>query len=77
MLIVALISLLCFILQSAHFHSLSYSVRSELWYPQTGQLLDDGTNLPIKRMVFFLIILIYILILLQNYPTHLIHYSLR
>ena len=53
MLIVALISLLCFILQSAHFHSLSSSFRSELWYPQTGQLLDDGTNLPIKRMVFF------------------------
>jgi hypothetical protein len=52
MLIAALISLLCFILQSAHFHSIPSSVRSELWHPQTGQLLDDGINLTIKRMVF-------------------------
>ena len=45
-------SLSCFVLQSGHFHSLSFSVSSELWYLQTWQILDDGSNLPTIRMVF-------------------------
>jgi hypothetical protein len=39
MLIAALISLLCFVLQSGHLHSLSLGVSSKVWYLQTCQLL--------------------------------------
>jgi len=52
MLIAALMFLSCFIFQSGHFYSLSFSVSSELWYPQTWQILDDSSNLHIIRMIF-------------------------
>ncbi len=51
---------------------LSFSICSELWYPQKWQILDDGSNLPIEEW-FFLTILIYILILLQNSPRGIIY----
>ena len=41
-----------FCLEIRNFHSLSFSVSSQLWYLQTWQILDDGSNLPIIRMVF-------------------------
>ncbi len=38
MLIAALMSLSCIVLQSKNSHSLSFSVSSELWYPQNSQI---------------------------------------
>lgn len=58
-----------FILQSEHFHYRSFSVNSELWYPQTRKILDICSNSPITRIVS-LTILIYILILPQKQIIH-------
>src|SRR5665647_29388 len=51
-LIAALMSLSCIVLQVGHCHSLSFNIKAEFRYPQTLQSLEDGSNLPILRIVF-------------------------
>ena len=51
MLIAALMSLSWNVLQSGHSHSLTSSVMSWLWYPQTLQVLVDGSHIPILKKV--------------------------
>jgi len=46
-LMAALISLLCFVLHSLHFHSLLLRVKSFLIHPQQEQVLLEASNLPI------------------------------
>jgi len=51
-LIAALMSRSCIVLQVGYCHSLSFNIKAEFRYPQTLQSLEDGSNLPILRIVF-------------------------